>query len=407
MNLQQIIARMAEIRADIEARSDQITAEELANYETEVNSLREQRTQLEAAAQTRQNLLASIADGTRGVVLDNPTNQRSTQQAQEDPYGTMEYRQAFMTYVRTGQMGDMLVQQRDNAVTTSTDIGAVVPTTILNEVIRKMEEHGQIFARVRKTAIPGGVQVPVMTLKPVATWIAEGTGSDRQKVQAQKNDAVVFSYFGLEVKVAQSLIATLVGLPTFENAISDIIAEAMVAKVEADIFNGNGTGKPLGLTVDTRVPNTNVVTLTAAQIVKWDEWKKKVFAVMPIAYKRKAAFYMAGGTWEGYIDGMVDTAGQPIGRVNYNITEGIPERFAGKEVIQVEEDVIKSFDAASAGDVIAVYANLNDYGFNSNLQLIMYRYKDEDTNQIIDKAILVADGKLLDPNGVIIVKKAA
>jgi hypothetical protein len=37
----------------------------------------------------------------------------------------------------------------------------------------------------------------------------------------------------------------------------------------------------------------------------------------------------------------------------------------------------------------------------------MYRWLDHDTNQWVDKAILVADGKILDPNGVLIIKKGA
>ena len=404
--LQEIIARLAEIRADIETRGDAITAEELAGYETEIQSLTEQRTQLENAAQTRQNLLASIAAGTRGVTLDNqPGSQRSNQMQQtvEDPRSTMEYRQAFMTYIQTGRWNDVL--QRDDQVTTTSDISAAVPTTIMNEVIHKMTEYGQIFARVRKTSIKGGVQVPILSLKPVATWIGEDAGSDRQKLQA--NTSVVFSYYGLECKVAQSLIASIVGVTAFEDAITDLIVEAMTAKMESTIFNGDGSGKPLGITQDTRVPAGNKVSMSAADMGDWEQWKKKVFAKMPIAYKRNACFIMAGGTWEGYIDGMVDANGQPIARVNYSITDAIQERFAGKEVIQVEDDVIKPFDTASNGDVVAVYMNLNDYDVNSNMQMTMIRYTDQDTNQIVDKAILVADGKLLDTNGVILVKKSA
>ena len=128
---------------------------------------------------------------------------------------------------------------------------------------------------------------------------------------------------------------------------------------------------------------------------------------MPIAYKAKASFIMASGTWEGYIDGMVDQNGQPIGRVNYGITDGIQERFGGKEVIQVEDNIITPYDDAAAGDVVAIFMPLNDYCINSNMQLTMRRYFDEDKNEWVDKAILVADGKILDPNGVILVLKGA
>jgi HK97 family phage major capsid protein len=114
---------------------------------------------------------------------------------------------------------------------------------------------------------------------------------------------------------------------------------------------------------------------------------------------------MASGTFEGYIDGMVDANGQPIGRINYGITDGAQERFGGKEVIQVEDDVVANYDDATVGDVVAVYCNLNNYAINSNMQLTMFRYFWQPTNEWIDKAILICDGKLLDPNGVVIVKK--
>ncbi|MNC69732.1 hypothetical protein D3C75_1204570 [compost metagenome] len=104
---------------------------------------------------------------------------------------------------------------------------------------------------------------------------------------------------------------------------------------------------------------------------------------------------------------MVDKNGQPVGRVNLNITNGVQERFGGKEVIQVEDDIIAPFDTAAVGDVVGVYVNLRNYAINTNLQLTLVRYTDHDTNEIVDKAILIADGKLLDPNGVIIIKKGA
>jgi len=97
--------------------------------------------------------------------------------------------------------------------------------------------------------------------------------------------------------------------------------------------------------------------------------------------------------------------------VNYGIADGPQERFGGKEVILVEDDVIANYDDANGpddsdpGDVIAIYANLNNYVINSNMQMALFRYFDHDTNQWVDKAIMIADGKLLDPHGVIIVRK--
>jgi HK97 family phage major capsid protein len=330
--------------------------------------------------------------------------QQQQQRAQEpeDVYGTLEYRNAFMAFAKTGKVTPEL---RADAMTTTSDVSAVIPTTILNEVIKKLTVYGQVFSRVRKLNIKGGVDIPILSLKPVATWIGESPTSDKQKVQA--NTKVSFSYHGLECKVSISLLADTVSLAGFETVITDLIVEAMVKAIDAAVIKGDGIGKALGITADSRVTAAQIVTLSATDFASYEGWAKKVFAKLPLAYKAGATFLMASGTFEGYINGMTDSAGQPIGRVNYGITEGPQERFGGKEVIQVEDDIITPYADAAVGDVVAIYCNLRNYGFNSNMQLTMFRYFDHDTNEWVDKAILIADGKLIDPNGVVIVKKGA
>jgi len=134
--------------------------------------------------------------------------------------------------------------------------------------------------------------------------------------------------------------------------------------------------------------------------------KKKVFAKMKKSY-RNGIFYMAQGTFDGYIDGMVDQNGQPIGRVNYGIDGAENYRFGGKVVETVEDEVIKSYDDAVTGDVVAVFVKPTDYGINSNLEMKVVKWTDNDTNEVKNKVILVCDGKLIDANGVIIIKKGA
>jgi len=346
--------------------------------------------------------------GTYGMAQGNPpANQRTVEP--EDRFATLEYRQAFMDFARSGRMTQefraMQPEFRADAMTTVAEAAAVVPTTILNEIIKASKVYGQIFRRIRMLNVPGGLTIPILSLKPTATRIGETTPSDKKKVTA--NTSVSFSYYGLECKVAMSLLAQTVTLAGFESTIVDLIGEAMIKAVEGEVIRGTGNGECLGITVDPRVPVAQIVTLSSGDFVSWGGWKKKVFAKMPLAYKAGATFLMASGTFEGYIDGMEDANGQPVGRVNYGITEGAQERFGGKEVIQVEDDIITPYDDANNGDVVAVYCNLRNYGINSNLQMMMFRYFDHDTNEWIDKAILISDGKLIDPNGVVIIKKGA
>ncbi len=79
---------------------------------------------------------------------------------------------------------------RVNAVTTTTDAGAVIPTSILNEIITELKSYGNIYNKVRKLNIQGGVQVPILSLKPTASWIGETSSSDNQKIQAKRQNNI-------------------------------------------------------------------------------------------------------------------------------------------------------------------------------------------------------------------------
>ena len=339
------------------------------------------------------------------VLASYGMRQQEQRGEEENPFASFEYRKAFMMYARTGVVQEPLkLEKRADATTTTADAAAMIPTTILTEVIKKMKVYGQVFARVRKLNIPGGVQVPISSLIPVATWISESVVSDRQKLNTSTK--VTFAYYGLECRISQTLLTNVTTLDAFEELVTELIYEAMIKALDEAVIKGTGSGQPLGVTVDTRVPVGQVVTLDETEISAYKPWKAKVFAKMPLAYKPGAVFFMASGTFETHIDGMVDDGGQPIGRTNHGISDGIQERFGGKEVILVEDDIIKPYDTAAVGDVVAVFCNLKNYAINSTMQLAMVRYTDHDKNEIVDKAILIADGKLLDPNGVVIVKKA-
>ena len=317
-----------------------------------------------------------------------------------DAYDTQEYRTAFMNYVCRG----VEIPAEVRATTTTSDASTVIPTTIMNEIIQKMDAYGNIWNKVRKINVQGGVEIPILSIKPAAQWITETQASPDKKIQV--NTKITFSYYGLECKVAQTILVNVVSLTMFENLFSTLVVEAMIRALEEAIINGSGVGQPTGITVDSRVPAANVITMTEAQFTKWAEWKKRVFAKMAKAY-RSGVFIMSQATFDAYNDGMVDTVGQPIGRVNYGITDGETYRFGGKTVETVENTLVKDFDTAEAGDVVAIFANLNDYVVNTNMQITTTRWIDNDANEIKNKAMMICDGKLADPNGILIIKKAA
>lgn len=416
MTKEQYNAQRTKLLNDMRAAIDAGDIETANRCRDDINTL---DTNFDAEAQARANLAALENSNRAFTPIDaTPAQTNAAPQmisvnnfggtpAVTDPSETNEYRNAFMAYVCHGTAisdelrASVAPMLNVNATTTTTDAGAVIPTTLTHEIIREMRSYGNLYAKIRKLNVQGGVEFPILTLKPTATWIGESKSSDDKKVEAKTK--VSFSYYGLECKIAQSLLASVVTFEEFQQIFVQLAVEAIVAAKEIAIISGTGSGQFLGVTKDSRVPSKNVITLSPEEIGSFAAWHK-VIAKIPKAY-RKGEFVMAQGTFDSYIDGMVDTNGQPIGRVNYGIDGGETYRFCGKTVDTVEDDVIANFDAANTGDVVAVFFDPTSYAENTNGQFSAVKWYDHDDNAVKTKVLHICDGKLLDANGVIIVKK--
>lgn len=399
---------------DIEALDARRTeVEEAINGDVDLEAVRSEVSLLEAeyerrnaAAHVRSMHVHAIKSGAAPVVESSKPEEREA-----DMFDTAEYRKAFMGFIQHGT--PVPEQYRDSDAITiaggspSGDTGAVIPTTLVREIQRKMEVYGEIWPRVRKMNLKGAVEYPVLDLKPTATWITANTGTSEsydQKIQA--NSKISFSYYGLECKVAQTLLASVVTIEEFQRLFVELVSEAMVKALEQAIFNGSGSGEPTGITVDSKVPAANKIDMTATNIDNWHDWQQMVKAKMKKAY-RNGVFVMAQGTWDGHVAALVDDNGQPIARVTDGINGEEVYRFMGKEVITVEDDLVADFDSASDGDVFAIFVDFSNYVVNTNMQMQTARWIDYDKNVIKNKAIMICDGKLLDANGVLLISKDA
>lgn len=395
--LQEIEARKAEIRGLLE--NDEKA--DLDALEKELKGLADEEKEL----RRRLDVAASIEAGTAPEVrvIDSTSVQKATVEPRAvDRYDTMEYRRAFMEYVTRGIKNDIL-EFRADETTLPSDIGAVIPTTILDRIVEKMEETGRIWSRVTKTSIQGGVEIPVSNVKPTAVWLAAGEVADKQKKTV--NASISFSYHKLQVRVAVELVASVVALPIFEQTIADNIAEAMVKALDQAIISGTGTGQPLGIINHINIPSRQVVSVAPSDFGKYATWPE-IFAKVPRPYRSGMVLILNDADWHKYFVGMVDSAGQPVARVNYGLDGSIEERFLGREVIAVE-GLLPSIDEASVGNVVAILCRLEDYMVNSNMAITYRRYFDENTDEWISKATMIADGKLADPNGVVLIRKKA
>lgn len=339
----------------------------------------------------------------------NPTQQRSN----EDPYASMEYRMAFKDYVQRGTPIPANLIQRaggDPGPTVAADLGMIIPTTIMNEFITKVSKvYGQLYSKVRKLNIQGGVKFPISDLKANFKWITETTVSDRQKAGDIK-EYIEFSYNIGEIRVSQTLLSQVVTLSMFEEEIVRIMVEAYVEAMDKGIMNGTGAGQMLGILKDTRVTgNTgHTIEFTAAEFSDWEKWRKKLFSIIPLSKRGQGEFVFTAGTVEANLLTMKDANNRPIFKEATELTVGdsaTSGRFYGREVTLVEPDIVADFETATSGDVVGLYWIPNDYAINTNLAFGMKRYFDEEKNEWVNKGLTIVDGKMLDVSGCYIIKK--
>lgn len=308
----------------------------------------------------------------------------------------MEYRKAFMKYVCRGEA--LPKEYRADAVSKSTDVGAVIPTTVLNQIVEKLESTGMILALVTRTAYKGGVSIPVSTVKPTATWVNEGAGSDKQKKNIAKDGMITFAYHKLRCAVAVSLEVDTMAISAFETLLINNIVEAMTKALEQAIIDGNGTGKPKGILAETPADRQTIESAAPSysDLIKAE-------GALPMAYENGAVWCMSKKTFMEYV-GMTDKNGQPIAKVNYG-TSGKPERtLLGRTVVLC--DYVASYSAALAKDTIFAFLfNFKDYVLNTNYSMGVKKYEDNDTDDQITKGIMLVDGKVVDKNSLVVVKK--
>ena len=307
----------------------------------------------------------------------------------------LEYRKAFMNYVVKGVPIAANLQNVD-ATTKTTDVGTVIPTTIMEKIIDKMEAVGMILPLVTRTNYKGGLSIPTSSVKPTATWVAEGASSDKQK---KTTGQVTFTYHKLRCAVAVSLEVDTVSLAVFETTLANNVAEAMTKALEQAIISGSGSGQPKGILKETATGNVEI----AASADPTYQTLVDAEGLLPLAYEGGAKWFMTKQTFMKFI-GMVDSQKQPIARVNYGIN-GKPERtLLGREVIL--NDYMTSLGAAIESDtVVAFLFNPQDYVLNTNLAMTVKHYEDNDNDDLVTKAIMLVDGKVVDKNSLITVTK--
>ena len=408
--LEKKLARLNERKAALKAKGQ--TSDNIE----EVRSINAQVEEIEAEIADITADLAALDEQERSMVpqgaeLRNADIGSNKTGADEDIYASIEYRKAFKAYVQRGEAipQKFMADMPRRAATNTGDVAPIIPLTIMREIINTYRKrYGNLYNKVRKINVQGGVEFPIGSLHATWKWINESTVSPRQKLDPLAK--VSFSYHTIELRLAQSFLSSIVSLDLFESALVEVLAKGYLEAMDYAIVSGSGNGMPLGILNDARV--TNNVTFTEAQFGNWAEWRKRFFASLPLGY-RNGEFIFTSATVDAYLETMADSNNNPIFRqaTGLEVNDGDAEypsgRFFGREIALVENDLgIADFGTASANDVVGIFWQPEEYAINEQYGMSAFRYLDHETNEWVTKGIAIADGKVLNPNGIVLIKKA-
>lgn len=307
------------------------------------------------------------------------TEQRAAMDA-DDPTNTLAYRSAFRDFVASGKP----IPAEVRANTTTTDVASVIPTVVMNRIIEGLTVCGMIVREVTRTAYAAGLVVPTSSVKPVATWVAEGATSTRQN---KTTGSVVFSHYKLRCEISMSAEVDAMAVSAFEDAFVANVVDAMTVAIEKAILAGTGQtgGQPTGILTQT-VPSGQTITLkdTTTHIPTYAELVAAE-AALPVEYENTAKWFMTKKQFMAFV-GMVDDNGQPIARVDYGIENGAVRRLLGREVI------VHPYATEMGTNVAGIY-DFRDYVLNTIFDLGIQRKQDWETEDYLTKAVMSVDGK--------------
>lgn len=352
----------------------------------------------EAAAKAEANLRALSAPPLPlSGIGDGAAFGRGEGENNVDVYDSVEYRKAFMNYVLKGTAIPEKFKNA-SATTKTTDVGSVISPTVVNRIVEKMETMGMLLPLVTRTSYAAGATIPTSSVKPVATWVAEGGTSDTQKKTTGQID---IKGFKLRCAISMTLETSVMSLQVFETVFVRSVSEAMVKAQEMAFINGTGVGQPKGVLKEKVAEGHNIDL--AANADPTYQTLVEAEAALDLAYENGAVWNMTKKTFMKFI-GMVDSNKQPIARVNYGIN-GKPERtLLGRRVVL--NDYMVSLGATIEADtVVAFLFDWSDYMFNTNYNMVVKSYEDNDTEDQITKAVMICDGKVIDVNSIVTITK--
>ena len=402
MTLKEIEQRKNEILHEAESETVDIAKLEALNKELdELNKKAEELRKAESNAMEKRAEIAQKINA--GTIESNVIQQRAEKknmaenrkgETMNHQLDSVEYRNAFMNFARTGEMAEEF-----RAVALTSQNSAVIPVTVLNQIVEKLESYGNILPLVTRLSYPAGVAVPTSELATPAVWTTDNDlATNGIAVEGKTTGSITFAAYPLVKAIGLSFMARVQTLSAFEAAVANNVSAAMAKALESAIISGTGSGQPTGI-----LKATPAKTVTLNKVLSFED----IIAVkkaIPSAYRTGAVLDMNESTFYTFL-GITDKQGQPVARVSVGLNGNPIYEIYGTRIVVT--DWMKAYDTAAKNDTVAFAVQLDRYVINTAYDIDLVTYIDNPTRNKVYQSVSMVDGKLVDANGLVFINKDA
>lgn len=386
---------------EMEARAQAINADIDSNPEADIEAY---NIELRGIKEAKENIeLRSASQGSGlNLITGRSFQPEEPKTFSGDVTATPEYRSAFYKTLlgqklsenesAAYQAAQADIEKRSNEFNASSDSIAVLPTSTLNEVVKKARTMGGLLSEVRAFAMPTKIAIPVGTPANKAAWHTEGAEVDGEKVVTT---SVVFDGYEIIKIFSISAKTRKMSISAFEAYLTDELSACIMETIGDTLINGTGSDQGTGLESGVTWNEGNKVefaeTATYADVVK-------AVAMLKRGYAQGAKWCMNNATLYNVFYGMVDGNKRPIFIADpKNESVG---KILGFDVI-VDDNV---------GENTAYLGNFSKYmGYNMPEGIVIEVSRESSFRKgLVDyRALAIADCKPIVPEAFVKLCKAA
>ena len=328
MTIEEVEVRASEIQKEVES-ADETRMSEL---KAELDALEERKNELKQMAAEAKETREMVAEGKVDIDTIETVIKEEKRMTNKEIVATPEYRDAFASYIRTGD------DKECRALLTENVSGDVPVASIVYDIVKNAWEKEGIVSRIKKTYVKGNLRVGFEISADGAFIHTEGQSTSSASaenlvlgtVNIVASNIKKFIYVSDEVIDSTEFLTYVYDELVYQ--IAKKLADTVIAKIEA-----------CG-TVSTNTPSVNVgVPVVSASSITLDTIAKAIASISdqatdPVIIMNKATFASF-------------KAVQAAGNYGYDPFEGLPVLF---------NNTVKAFAVASSGDTYAIVGDLGE-----------------------------------------------